>query len=161
MDSPGTPLGTLAPLRHWLARHLIAIVATAIVLTTLGWKNQYHQGSISGGVYYMTLGGGGSYGWPRKCVDRFDNTPAPYVYVLPRQVFTLSESERYKVGSWLSLLLDALIAVMSLVATSVLLSRTQRRCQQWWQVSLSTVVGFVILAAVVCTVLKSQALWGW
>ena len=43
---------------------------------------------------------------------------------------------RYTVTSWPSLLLDALVAVVSLIATWILFSRTQRRCQHWWQVSL-------------------------
>ena len=41
MDAPLAPPGKSARLRHWLARHLVAIIATIIVLATLGWKNQY------------------------------------------------------------------------------------------------------------------------
>ena len=33
MDAPTAPLGRSARLRHWFARHLVAMFATAIVLT--------------------------------------------------------------------------------------------------------------------------------
>lgn len=157
MDAPTAPPGKSARLRHWFGRHWVAIVATAIVLTTLGWKSQYQPGAVtrSGirGVYQEISEGW--FGWPRSCVNQYDismwygSTQRP------------SFMSPYSVTSWPSLLLDAVIAAVSLIVTWILFSRTQRRCQHWWQVSLPTVVGFVILAAVVCTVLKSESLWGW
>jgi hypothetical protein len=58
-------------------------------------------------------------------------------------------------------MLDVTTAVVSLIVTWLLFNRTQRRCQHWWQMSLASLFGFVMLAAVVCTVLKSESLWGW
>ena len=157
MDALAAQPGKSARLRRWLARHLVAMIATAIVLTTLGWKSQYQPGAVtrSGirGVYQEISEGW--FGWPRSCVNQYDismwygSTQRP------------SFMSPYSVTSWPSLLLDAVIAAVSLIVTWILFSRTQRRCQHWWQVSLPTVVGFVILAAVVCTVLKSESLWGW
>lgn len=77
------------------------------------------------------------------------------------QPFTRNSPSIYSVRSWPSLLLDASIAVVWLIATWLVFSRTQRRCERWWQLSLASLFGFVILAAVVCTVLKSESLWGW
>lgn len=159
MDAPATPLGKSARLRHWLARHLVAIFATAVVLATVGWKNWYQPGLMTGmgngGFYVQTLDG--CFGWPRSCVDRTDQM----IFNITTQNSSVSCTTQWAVTSWPSLLLDASVAALSLIVTWILFGRTQRRCQRWWQVSLSTVVGFFILAAVVCTVLKSEQLWGW
>jgi hypothetical protein len=151
MDSPKAPLGKSARIRRWFARHLVAIVATAIVLATLGWKNQYRFVCDFNPLPSETLG---NCGWPWECVNRADDA----VWYSTDPTFT--PGSRYSVTSWRSLLLDAAVAVVSLIATWLLFSRTQRRCERWSQLSLASLFAFVMLAAVVCTVLKSESLWG-
>ena len=147
MDAPTSSHGGPARFRHWLARHFVAIIATAIALATLGWKNQYRfdaRASLTDIPRIL-----GDYGWPETCVKRLDY-PGSVRY-----------TSSYRVSNSSSLLLDASIAIASLVATWILFSRTQRRCERWWQLSLSSLFALVMLAAVVCTVLKSESLWGW
>ena len=153
MDAPSAPPGKSARLRHWLARHLVAMIAVAIVLATLGWKNQYQFQFGEGGAEWTIWS---AYGWPCNYVDRTDSGPL----VIPRGGLSQCTTV-YIFNGWQPLLLDASIAIMSLIATWVLFSRTQRRCERWWQLSLSSLFGFVMLAAVVCTVLNSESLWGW
>jgi len=155
MDAPTAPLGKSVQLRHWLARHLVAMIATAIVLTTLGWKNQHHEAIQVVGIVIEPMST--EFGWPRICVQcEHQVVWDPFV-----NKWLLANSSPYEVTSWQSLLFDAAIAMVSLVATWFLFSRTQRRCQHWWHLSLASLFAFVMLAAVVCTVLKSESLWGW
>ncbi len=130
------------------------MIATAIVLTTLGWKNQYRMAYLSDSPFTHEIVSG-VYGWPRVCVNRDDDwgsSAAPFTSLL---------SSQYTVASWPSLLLDAFIAAVSLIVTWVSFSRSQRRYQRWRQLSLTSLFAIVMLAAVVCTVLKSEQLWGW
>ena len=120
-------------------------------MTVLGWK--CHEPRFAGAFGDM----GGSdlyldYGWPRSCVTLWSHAedrgpPVPIT--------------SYQVTSWQSLAQDAFIATVSLIATWLLLSRTQRRCRHWWQFSLATLLTFSSLAALACAVLNSKSLWGW
>jgi hypothetical protein len=149
MNVPATQHGKSARLRHWLARHLAAMIATTVVLATLGWESQYQE--VGGVVELGCLSQWGDYGWPRACVradDFFEPWGSPY------------HTSDYTVTSWPSLLLDTTIAVVSLVATWVVFTRTQRRCRGWWQLSLASLFAFVALAAVACAALKSESFRG-
>jgi hypothetical protein len=152
MDAPTTSLGRL----DRFARHLVAMFATAIVLVTLGWKNQQYQ--LSGmEVSGLSTDEDGFYGWPQFCVGVEEHL----TWDTSTQAATRNSPSRYSVTSWPSLLFDAFVAVASLIATWILFGHTQRRCQRWWQLSLASLFAVAMLAAVVCTVLKSDSLWGW
>jgi hypothetical protein len=153
MDASATPLGKPARLRHWFARHLVALVATLIVLGILGWKNQYQLALRVGQLGHATAWV--SYGWPRACVDRVDDLK---FVISAAQPFTPNSPSIYSVRSWPSLLLDSAIAAVSLIVIWILFSHTQRRCQRWWQLSLTSLLAFVALAAVICVVLKSDSI---
>jgi len=75
-------------------------------------------------------------GWPRKCVDRFENTPAPYVYVLPGRFLHSASQSVIKSAVGYHFCSDALIGLCRWSHFRSLKPHS-RRCQQWWQVSLS------------------------
>ena len=158
MDTLTAPLGKSARLRRWLARHLVAMLATVIVLGVLGLKNVSQYQPVIRLMGIDMLPKSRVFGWPKLCVH-YDF--GPIWTPADGGDFIWAKSSPYEIDSWPSLLIDALIAVVSVIATWVLFSRTQRRCDRWWQLSLASHFAFVLLAAVVCTVLKSESLWGW
>ncbi len=151
MDANPEPLCKPPRLHGWPARHLAAILAVSVVLALLGWKTQYQlQYGISEGEYVFV----GAYGWPWYCVERTDSGPL----IIPRGGPSQSKTV-YEFNGWRPLLLDLLVAVIWPAVIWLLFSKTQRRCQRWWQFSLATMLAFVTLAAVVCAVLKSGPSW--
>jgi len=155
MNASSTPHGKSAGFRSWLARHLVAMVATAVVLVTLGWKNQYQWSDYAGtGDSEVACG---VYGWPRVCLYQIDNL----TWDSSTNDFEKNSPSSYAVTSWPALLFDSVIAFVSLIAVWILFSRTQRRSERWWRLSLASLLALVMLAAAVCAVLRSDSVWGW
>ena len=147
------PLGRLSRIQHWLARRWVAIVAVAAVICVLGWKNCFEQALHDDSQGYLMSGRppwefpDGVCGWPRRCI---------------LNVLTFADSPggnpiaTYGVFSWPFLLLDFVIAASSAVVTWTVFRRTQRHCQRWSQVSLSTILAAVTLAGILCAVWRIE-----
>ena len=106
------------------------MTSVAVVLAVVWWKNQ----QIYPGVYAAL----GEYGWPQRWVE-----------LIYYPVGSKLTGEHFEVISGQGLRFDAFVAVAWLAATWIVFSRTQRRCQRWWQFSMATLFAFVTLTAVV------------
>ena len=142
------------PIRDWFAMHLVAIAATCALLGVLGWKNKYH-GEGSQELELQDWFEGGEYGWPRTCVARNSELAASST----TNTFVL-KSRKYSIESWWGLGLDILVAVALLGVTWIVFSRTQRRIQRWWQLSLASIIMLVALAGLMWAIWNMRPIGG-
>jgi len=143
--------------RGWLARHVAAAGAVAIVLAAIAWKNQHYcnvspASDVVGDWLDYRL-----YGWPwvgfSRCRDLYwEPLAGAWVPIDPQQ---------YSIDSWPALALDLSVALASAAATWFVFSRTQRRVERWWELSLPTLIAFVALAGIICAILKIEPVVGW
>lgn len=132
--------------RRWFGRHLLAMVATMIVVGTFAWKDQYRLSE--GFTDVGNLDEWGDYGWPWTCVDRED---VFYPYTTGPV-----HTREFSIGSWTSLVLDASVAIAVIVATWAVFSGTQQRCGHWWQISLKSLLALLLLASVLSAITASD-----
>lgn len=141
-------------IRVWFARHLLAIVAASAVLGALGRKNEYRNNSFGGLDLWQDVETG-HYGWPQTCVGEISIT----------EVDTTSnahilKSREYSINSGWGLCLDISFAVAFMVGMWVVFSRTQRRVQRWWQISLPSLIAIMALAGILCAIWNTPSFGG-
>jgi hypothetical protein len=146
-SSPSTPMRAVTP-RGWLARNWVACLAMAIVAGYLIQKNTQIVYGQAVGLWYRHFSG--FYGWPRCCVWCHVNWwegfgVDPHTGMVP-------VAPKFAVRVWPSLAYNGVVWLVALVFTGLVLSRTQRHCHRWWQISLGTVLAVISLLAIMLRV---------